>query len=84
MISRSGRPGPRCFRSLLASLAMATVPAAAVLALNQPAGAATPLASTSSITVPSTNDLITTVEDAVLGEVYCLVNTILQSPKPTC
>jgi hypothetical protein len=84
MIARTGGLGPRRFRSLLASFALAIVPAAAVLAVHEPAGASTPLASTSSITVPSTNDLITTVEDAVLGEVYCLVNTILSSPKPTC
>jgi hypothetical protein len=63
---------------------VAIVPAATVLVVNGPAGAAAPVASTSSVTVPSTNDLITTVEDAVLGEVYCLVNTILSSPKPTC
>jgi hypothetical protein len=60
------------------------IPVAAVLAVPRPAGAATPLHSTTSTTVPSVDGLVTIVEDAVLGEVGCLVNTILQSPKPTC
>jgi hypothetical protein len=83
-ISATPGLGRRHFRSLLSSLALAIVPMAAVLAVPQATGAATALGSTSYITVPSSNELITTIEDAVLGELYCLVNTILQSPKPTC
>ena len=84
MIARSVGLGPRGFRSLLASLAVVIVPVAAVLAMPQVSGAATPLESATSTTVPSVDGLVTIVEDAVLGEVGCLVNTILSSPKPTC
>jgi hypothetical protein len=60
------------------------MPVAAVLAVPRLAGAATPLESTTSTTVPSVDGLVTIVADAVVGEVGCLVNTILESPKPTC
>jgi hypothetical protein len=60
------------------------MPVAAVLAVPRLADAAAPLQSMASTTVPSVDGLVTIVEDAVLGEVGCLVNTILQSPKPTC
>ena len=83
MIARSVGLGPGGFPSSSASLAVVIVPVAAV-ATPQVSGAATPLESATSTTVPSVDGLVTIVEDAVLGEVGCLVNTILSSPKPTC